>query len=34
MQLAEPLKTLGSFEIPVRLMADVVATLKVDVVKK
>jgi large subunit ribosomal protein L9 len=34
MQLAEPLKALGSFEIPVRLMADVVATLKVDVVKK
>ena len=34
MQLAEPLKALGSFEIPVRLMTDVVATLKVDVVKK
>ena len=34
MQLAEPLKALGSYEIPVRLMADVVATLKVDVVKK
>lgn len=34
MQLAEPLKALGSFEIPVRLMADVTATLKVDVVKK
>ena len=34
MQLAEPLKALGSFEIPVRLMTDVVATLKVEVVKK
>jgi large subunit ribosomal protein L9 len=34
MQLAEPLKALGSFEVPVRLMADVVATLKVEVVKK
>jgi large subunit ribosomal protein L9 len=34
MQLAEPLKTLGTFEIPVRLMADVTATLKVEVVKK
>lgn len=34
MQLAEPLKALGSFEIPVRLMADVTATLKVEVVKK
>ncbi len=34
MHLAEPLKALGSFEIPVKLMADVTATLKVDVVKK
>ncbi|MBX3186860.1 MAG: 50S ribosomal protein L9 [Labilithrix sp.] len=34
MQLAEPLKALGSFEIPVKLMTDVVATLKVEVVKK
>jgi large subunit ribosomal protein L9 len=34
MQLAEPLKVLGSFEIPVRLMTDVVATLKVEIVKK
>lgn len=34
MQLAEPLKTLGSFEIPVKLMTDVTATLKVEVVKK
>ena len=34
MHLAEPLKALGSFEVPVRLMTGVVATLKVDVVKK
>ena len=34
MQLAEPLKALGSYEVPVRLMTDVVATLKVEVVKK
>ena len=34
MQLAEPLKTLGSFEIPVKLMTDVTATLKVEVVAK
>ncbi len=34
MQLAEPLKALGSYEIPVRLMTDVMATLKVEVVKK
>jgi large subunit ribosomal protein L9 len=34
MQLTEPLKALGSFEIPVKLMTDGVATLKVDVVKK
>jgi len=34
MQLAEPLKTIGTFEIPVKLMADVTATLKVEVTKK
>lgn len=34
MQLAEPLKALGAYEIPVRLMADVTATLHVEVVKK
>jgi len=34
MILSEPLKTLGSFEIPVRLMADVTATLKVEITKK
>jgi large subunit ribosomal protein L9 len=34
MQLAEPLKSIGTFEIPVKLMTDVTATLKVEVVKK
>lgn len=34
MHLAEPLKAIGVFEIPVKLMADVTATLKVEVVKK
>jgi large subunit ribosomal protein L9 len=34
MHLPEPIKTLGSFEIPVKLMTDVTATLKVEVVKK
>jgi large subunit ribosomal protein L9 len=34
MHLAEPLKTLGLFEVPVKLMTDVVATLKVEVVRK
>ena len=34
MHLAEPLKTLGKFEIPVKLMADVTATLNVEVTKK
>jgi large subunit ribosomal protein L9 len=34
MVLSEPLKALGSFEIPVRLMTDVTATLKVEIVKK
>jgi large subunit ribosomal protein L9 len=33
MHLSEPIKALGTFEIPVKLMADVVATLKVEVVK-
>jgi len=33
-QLGEPLKALGTFEIPVKLLTDVVATLKVEVVKK
>lgn len=34
MQLAEALKALGSYEIPVKLMPGVTTTLKVDVVKK
>jgi len=34
MHLAEPLKTIGKFEIPVKLMADVTATLNVEVTKK
>jgi large subunit ribosomal protein L9 len=34
MQLAEPIKSLGTFEIPVKLMTDVTATLKVEVVRK
>jgi large subunit ribosomal protein L9 len=34
MTLAEPLKQLGKFEIPVKLMIDVTTTLKVEVVKK
>jgi large subunit ribosomal protein L9 len=34
MHLPEPLKTLGTFEVPVKLMTDVTATLKVEVVKK
>jgi large subunit ribosomal protein L9 len=34
MHLAEPIKAIGSFEIPVKLMTDVTATLKVEVVAK
>ena len=34
MQLKEPIRALGVFEVPVRLLADVTATLKVEVVKK
>jgi large subunit ribosomal protein L9 len=34
MQLAEPLKALGAVTVPVKLLSDVVATLKVEVVKK
>jgi len=34
MQLAEPLKAVGTFDIPVKLMTDVTATLKVEVTKK
>lgn len=32
-QLTEPIKTLGVYDIPIRLPADVTATLKVSVVK-
>jgi large subunit ribosomal protein L9 len=32
-QLADPIKTLGTFEVPAKLHADVTATLKVEVVK-
>ena len=34
MHLPEALKALGTFEIPIRLMTDVTATLKVEVTKK
>ena len=34
MQLAEAIKQVGSYEIPVKLVGDVTATLKVDVVAK
>jgi len=34
MQLAEPIKATGSFQIPVKLLSDVTATLKVEVTAK
>jgi large subunit ribosomal protein L9 len=34
MHLPEPIKALGTFTIPVKLLTDVTATLKVEVVKK
>jgi large subunit ribosomal protein L9 len=34
MHLAEPIKTLGTFEVPVKLLSDITAALKVEVVKK
>lgn len=34
MHLADAIKALGTYEVPVKLMADVSATLKVEVVKK
>lgn len=34
MHLAEPIKALGSYEIPLKLLSDVTATLKVEVTKK
>jgi len=33
-QMEEPIRALGDFEVPVRLYTDVVATVKVSVVKK
>ncbi|MFO0672320.1 MAG: 50S ribosomal protein L9 [Polyangiaceae bacterium] len=32
--LAEPIRALGTYEVPVKLLADITATLKVEVVKK
>ena len=34
MHLPEPIKALGTYSIPVKLLTDVTATLKVEVVKK
>lgn len=34
LSLPEPLKALGTFELPVKLQSDITATLKVEVVKK
>ncbi len=34
MHLAEPIKSIGTYEIPVKLVSDVTATLKVEVVAK
>jgi large subunit ribosomal protein L9 len=34
MQLAEPIKALGTYEIPIKLTSDVTATVKVEVTKK
>jgi len=34
MTLAEPIKALGTFEIPLKLLTDVTATIKVEVTKK
>jgi large subunit ribosomal protein L9 len=34
MHLAEPIKALGTFDVPVKLLGDIVATIKVEVVKK
>jgi large subunit ribosomal protein L9 len=34
MHLADPIKALGNFEVPVKLLSDVTATIKVEVVKK
>jgi large subunit ribosomal protein L9 len=34
LRLAEPIKSIGTYEIPVKLVSDVTATLKVEVVAK
>jgi large subunit ribosomal protein L9 len=34
LKLAEPIKNVGSYEVPVKLVSDVTATLKVEVVAK
>jgi large subunit ribosomal protein L9 len=34
LKLAEPIKAVGSYEVPVKLVSDVTATLKVEVVAK
>jgi large subunit ribosomal protein L9 len=34
MHLAEPIKAIGTYEVPVKLLSDVTAKLKVEVVKK
>jgi large subunit ribosomal protein L9 len=34
MHLAEPIKAVGTYEVPVKLLSDVTAKLKVEVVKK
>ena len=34
MHLAEPIKALGNYEVPVKLLGDITATIKVEVTKK
>jgi len=34
MHLAEPIKALGTYDVPVKLLGDISATIKVEVVKK
>ena len=34
MHLAEPIKALGTYEVPVKLLGDIGATIKVEVTKK
>ncbi len=34
MHLAEPIKALGTYEVPVKLLGDIAATIKVEVTKK